>query len=333
LSPHATTILSLLSLLGIAFDARVQILEKKIPVLVSVVMPTYNGSRYVLEAIRSVLSQSHSPLELVIVDDGSTDSTCEVVTSLNDHRIQLVRQENSGVASARNTGLARARGPLVAFLDQDDSWASEKIIRQVPLFSDPTIGIAGSLMSYVGSSGRKLGTSGELADHQQDRIAAARLMPFAPSSIVARTELLRSLGGFDAELARTVAPIDDLDLVSRVAQTHRIVTVPETLGTYRVHAEAGSFAKFYEMQRGTRFLQARIAARQRGADLTWQDWSSTTVDSKAVQRREKARFHYRRAGFGIASGQPVRGLIDLAVATGLAPNYTLPRLRRQLIGS
>lgn len=298
--------------------------------LVTVVLPTYNGSQYVEQAINSILAQTHTDLEVLVIDDGSTDRTCEVITAVTDPRLSLIRQANTGVAGARNAGLNRARGELVAFLDQDDAWLPQKLSRQIAVFDDPAIGLVGSLMTYVGSTGRELGTSGEIADAQQERIAAARLMPFAPSSMIARADVLRELGGFDADLVRTVAPIDDLDLVARVARTHRVVTVPERLGFYRVHADAGTFHKFYEMQRGTRFLQARIASRQAGGDLSWANWSATTVDGRDRRRQEKARFLYRRAGFRIASDQRLRGLVDLAQAGALSPSYTIPRLRRQL---
>lgn len=293
---------------------------------VTVVMPTYNGERYVAEAIASVLAQTHTALDLVVVDDGSTDSTREVVRSVADSRTRLIEQENGGVAAARNRGLCEASGDVVAFLDQDDVWLPEKLAKQLPLLTEG-VGVVGSRMTYLGPNGPTGATAGEESD--QERIAAAKLMPFPPSSMIAQVNALETAGGFDAELVRTVGPVDDLDLLSRVARTHRIVTAPESLGFYRIHADAGSFARFYDMQLGTRFLQARIEARAQGRALTWEEWSSQVADGRSVRRLERAKYLYRAAGFRLVSGQRVRGGGTLAVAAALAPGYVVPRLARQ----
>ena len=100
------------------------------PVSVSVVIPTFNCAAYLPEAIRSVLAQTHQASEIIVVDDGSTDDTAAVVAGLGNGVI-YVRQANAGVAAARNTGVARATGSYVAFLDADDYWAPDKLETQL----------------------------------------------------------------------------------------------------------------------------------------------------------------------------------------------------------
>jgi teichuronic acid biosynthesis glycosyltransferase TuaG len=103
------------------------------PQLVSVIMPAYNAERYIDDSIQSVIDQTYANWELIVVDDGSTDSTAEIVRALaaDEPRIRYVFQENQRLGKARNTGVTNARGPLIAFLDSDDLWMREKLELQV----------------------------------------------------------------------------------------------------------------------------------------------------------------------------------------------------------
>ncbi|HSW02336.1 MAG TPA: glycosyltransferase family A protein [Sedimentisphaerales bacterium] len=98
---------------------------------VSVIIPLYNKGRYIERALRSVLSQTHRDLEIVVVDDGSTDDSAEVVRRCDDNRLRLVRQANRGPGAARNRGLKESKSPLVAFLDADDEWLPAYLERTI----------------------------------------------------------------------------------------------------------------------------------------------------------------------------------------------------------
>lgn len=107
----------------------------------SVILPTYNAALYLSEAIESVFAQGLDLLELIIIDDGSTDETPEVLARQDDDRIHVIRTENQGVAAARNVGLDRVRGRYVAFLDADDRWTPNKLMRSIDLLeSEPSVG-------------------------------------------------------------------------------------------------------------------------------------------------------------------------------------------------
>ena len=103
------------------------------PSLVSCIVPVFNGERYLGEALESILAQTYRPREIIVVDDGSTDTT-PAVAALYGDRVLYVRQDNAGAPSARNRGLSLARGEFVAFLDADDLWRSEKLQRQIRQF-------------------------------------------------------------------------------------------------------------------------------------------------------------------------------------------------------
>lgn len=107
--------------------------------LVSCVVPCFNGERFLDECVRSILAQTHRPLEILVIDDGSTDGSAAVVRRFGD-RVRYHRQDNRGPAAACNTGIALATGELIAFLEQDDLWLPGKIERQVAaLAADPAL--------------------------------------------------------------------------------------------------------------------------------------------------------------------------------------------------
>lgn len=114
--------------------------------LISCIVPVYNGERFVAEAIDSIISQTYAPIEVVVVNDGSTDGTAEVLGRYGD-RIRVIHQENAGQATARNVGLEASTGPLVAFLDADDLWVPEKLARQMEWMEEhPEAWLCGCLM-------------------------------------------------------------------------------------------------------------------------------------------------------------------------------------------
>ncbi|WP_408589814.1 glycosyltransferase family 2 protein [Novosphingobium sp.] len=124
---------------------------------VSVVMPVYNVEAYVAEAIRSVLAQTFTDFELIIVDDGGADASMDICRSFSDSRITIVAQHNRGLAGARNTGIAAARGEYVALLDSDDRWLPEKLMLHViHLDNAPAIGVSFAPSRFIDGAGQPL---------------------------------------------------------------------------------------------------------------------------------------------------------------------------------
>lgn len=125
--------------------------------VVSVVMPVYNVERYVAEAIRSVLAQTFTDFELLIIDDGSQDGSIALCREFTDPRIRIVSQRNRGLAGARNTGIANARGRFVALLDSDDLWHPSKLqLHVIHLSSDMTVDVSYSGSRMIDAQGRPL---------------------------------------------------------------------------------------------------------------------------------------------------------------------------------
>jgi glycosyltransferase involved in cell wall biosynthesis len=165
-----------------------------IPRLVSVIMPCYNGERYLAEAIDSALGQTHPRVEVIVVDDGSTDGSPGVAEGYGD-RIRWTQLDHSGIAGARNHGIAQARGEYLAFLDADDLWPNDKLERQVSaLEADPSLGmVIGDMEQFV--SPELIGT----VDHKVAFVEGAVAARMPGSVLVRRSEWDR-VGPFSTQL-------------------------------------------------------------------------------------------------------------------------------------
>lgn len=298
---------------------------------VSVLVPAYNSADFVREAITSALEQHDVPLEVIVVDDGSSDGTAEVVTGMSDPRVRLLQQENGGVAVARNRAAAAARGEFLALLDADDVWLPHKLATQLRrLEDDPDVGAVGSLMYHIDPESRVLGVTAPLllTRRSHRRVRTGELNPFPISSVVLRREVFERVGGFDESLRQHVpAMVEDADLLSKVARCSRLVGIHQPLGGYRIHRSAATATGFRNQRQGLRFLVARQRASARGATLTWEDF--VTSDQPTLRERiaEWSALRYRLAGQALADGEHVR-----AAALGLASLALDPRGLMRLVG-
>ena len=126
--------------------------------LVSVIVPVYNVENYIAQTIDSVLNQTYTNFELLIIDDESPDRSIEIALQFDDPRIKIIRQKNRGLAGARNTGIRHAQGDCLAFLDSDDLWLPEKLAQHVKhLESAPQVGVSFSRSQFIDGEGKELG--------------------------------------------------------------------------------------------------------------------------------------------------------------------------------
>ncbi len=295
--------------------------------LVSVVIPAFNAEAYIGGAVESVLSQTHQNLELLVVDDGSTDDTRDTVTRIEDPRLELLSQTNEGVSRARNEGLSRTKGPFIAFLDADDYWLPEKIATQLEAFGQaPNLMAVGSLMHYVSPTGKTLGIAGKVVmDKDQKRVAEGKLMPFPISSTLFRRSAVEAAGGFDPSLQQA----QDTDLLSRVATMGKISCLPRVLGAYRIHPQSKSARDLSLQLMEWRFVQERRKAEREGRTLSFSDFRSTYRPTLAERRYDFVASRYRAAGLYAAERRWGRAVLHGIQAALLGPAYTLERLRRQ----
>jgi glycosyltransferase involved in cell wall biosynthesis len=201
--------------------------------VISVIIPNYNNARYVATAINSVLAQNHPDVEIIVVDDGSTDNSRAVITAFGE-RVRYLWQANQGLAGARNTGIRAARGEWIGLLDADDEWCPTYLTTISKLIDqDRQAAVYYSAASCMDSDGadlpRHLGAPIGSPDQIYQTLVRANFL--IPSTIVMRAEVVRAAGLFD----QTLRSCEDWDLWLRIAPTQRFVGTAEPLVRYRVH--------------------------------------------------------------------------------------------------
>ncbi len=274
--------------------------------LVSVVIPTYNRADLLPQALESVFSQTYGRVEVLVVDDGSTDTTASVLDSYGQ-RLRWFRQANAGPSAARNRGIAEAQGTYVAFLDSDDLWLPTKLEQQVAVFREhPGTGMVGGGCRYIDAAGHPL--PGEtrcppvlpLEDFQ---IFTA--LPGSASNATIRKDVLDHVGGFDPTLLRA----EDRDLWIRIAERYPVRGVPEPTVLIRVHGGPRPNDSFALVRESRRRVNEKIGDR-------------------AVRRKADAWMWYSFGERRLAQGRTLEGIAYLLRSFLLHPTRVTARKRR-----
>ena len=198
---------------------------------VSVVIPTYNRARYICRAINSVLSQTFTDYEIIIVDDGSTDNTKKILAQYGN-RIVYLAQSNQGISASRNRGIAVARGKYIAFLDSDDEWLPEKLAIQVDMLEkNEKLGLVCSRMLILDGDGKQRGYKPEerTGKNFKELIEIGGDLP--TSTVITRKDCFDKMGVFDEALP----PMEDFEMWVRIASKYDIYMLPEKVLAYYYH--------------------------------------------------------------------------------------------------
>jgi glycosyltransferase involved in cell wall biosynthesis len=251
-------------------------LESESP-LVSVVIPTYNGGRFINATIESALRQTLDDFEVVVVDDGSTDDTLARVRSFRDHRMRLIEQRHRGAPAALNAAIDASRGRYVGFLDHDDLWCPKKLERHVEFFErNPEVAVTFSWSTLIDEQDRRIDLHparwcGPISFRQllEDYVVGNS------SSVVIRRSAILAVGAFDVEFPRC----HDSDLLLRIAlaQPGGICAVPEELTLYRRHSNQMSH-DWRQMHREWNALLEKFR-------------ESAPEDTAAVERRARSNIN------------------------------------------
>ena len=205
---------------------------------VTVVIPAYNAIAFLPATLASVLQQTFTDFDVLIVNDGSTDEIAAWFTTVDDDRVRLLSQVNKGVAEARNTGIVEAQGDYIAFLDADDLWEPTKLEKQMQcLDAKPEVGLVYTWTRLVDETGNPTGVKydSEVEGNVWQQILVGDIVCSGSSAMV-RRDCFDRLGGFDSNST----PAEDFDMWTRISADYPFALVKEFLLDYRQHSSNSS---------------------------------------------------------------------------------------------
>lgn len=222
---------------------------------VSVLMPVYNGEKYIAQAIESVLSQSFRDFELIVIDDGSIDKSAEIVASYNDQRVRYVANpRNLGLAGARNRAIEVASGKYLAWLDCDDISLPDRLLKQVALLdSNPNLGICGTWVRTLGLKSEQVWQYPLHPGFVRGRMLFDD--PVATSAAMVRRSCLAAT---ELRFDTRFPPAEDYDLWERISSKNEVCNIPEVLTLYRIHPNQISKIKSEEQKKAVWAIQSRL---------------------------------------------------------------------------
>jgi glycosyltransferase involved in cell wall biosynthesis len=207
--------------------------------LVSVIVPAYNAETFIERTLNSVLSQTYKNIEVLVVDDGSSDRTAEIVRAIaqQDSRVVLLHQQNSGVAAARNLAIQKSQGEFIAPIDADDLWYPENIEKQVQCFldSDPSVGLVYTWSVDIDEDDLLTGgfRAAKIEGEVYTTLVCHNFLGNASASMIRRT-CLEKVAAYDCNMrAQNAQGCEDWDLYLRIAEHYQFRVVPEFLIGYR----------------------------------------------------------------------------------------------------
>ncbi|HEY3695290.1 glycosyltransferase family 2 protein [Phenylobacterium sp.] len=303
---------------------------------VSVVIPVHNCERYVAEAVRSVLRQTRTDFELIVVDDGSTDGTAEIVSSFADPRIRLIRTPRGGISSAINAGISASRADLIARLDGDDAMEPERLQRQVDfLEARPWLGGGASYYWVMDEKGTLRGSEEPplvtVADLELQLSHRGRLI-YPHPTVMMRRHVLARVGGYDSRYDKC----EDVELFMRMYEAGWPMLVqPERLTRFRVHASSTTASSVRVQYFLNEAIFANFRRRRRGdADLPVEHYMAAAHASPwrwlITEGRILSRRLQRMRTVALMADRRLAGTLALVAAAAVDPISTTGALRRKL---
>jgi glycosyltransferase involved in cell wall biosynthesis len=307
---------------------------------ISVIIPVYNAEQYLAEALDSVLTQTHTDFDLIVIDDGSTDGSLAILQAYaeRDARIQFHSQVNRGAGETRNRALAMCQTEWVFLMDADDVMIPNRLERQIAFIqANPDLAVASCRAVYINGDGieggrtvnplptretlRKLVDNGEAIGLLNPGVALHRLT-------------VQAIGGFRGQFF----PAEDCDLWNRLTeQGHVLLVQDEILMKYRVHSKSAVTSNFHFCRQKYEWVRSCMASRRAGnPEPSWEaflsTWSAAPWWEKLNRwRKTQAKCFYRLAGQCKIDGNLPAAILNMGCAAVLQPIYTVNRLKAQFL--
>ncbi|MEM1989649.1 MAG: glycosyltransferase family 2 protein [Candidatus Bathyarchaeia archaeon] len=298
---------------------------------ISVIMPAYNTERYVSQAIKSILQQSYPHFEFLIIDDGSTDRTPDILQEYakKDARIRVILQEHRGISETLNRGIEEARYDWIAIMHADDIALPHRLERQMQAaMTNPRVVAWGAYAYHISEKGKVLGLSKVGATSEEEFYTKRRngeIIHLIHSTAFMRKEAVLRVGGYNSLFDGS----EDLELFDRLSELAPVLAIPEPLLLYRIHASSVTLQRFFKMRTFTRFIRARQRAKAEGREPpTWDEfirvYESASV-FKQLRRKidDLSQFYYRRFAVAVSSEHYFKGLLFFAISALLNPRYAV----------
>jgi glycosyltransferase involved in cell wall biosynthesis len=306
--------------------------------MISVVMPVYNGQRFLAQAMDSLLAQTFTDFEVIAVDDGSTDETPAILRAYADRdaRVRVIRGDHAGISAALNRGIEASTHQWIARIDADDVASPDRFAKQIAAARrHPEVVVWGSYANHVDAHGNVLGLSKcgptSVEEFRKLRAAGEDCYVIHPTSML-RKDIVLKAGGYDSRFNFC----EDFELFDRMAEHGAVVALPEPLLLYRIHATSISMQRFFTMRRFSNFVRARAKARLAGKTLSYEQFEDDAKRRCACARAAEtlhttSGFYYRKAGLAAAEGDKLKAVRYLAASAALNPFYAVPRVWNQVV--
>lgn len=310
-------------------------------VAVSIVLPVYNGAKYLRGAITSILQQTFSNFELIIVNDGSTDDSAVIIAEFHDPRIQIITQVNQGLRGALNAGIARASGTFIARMDQDDISLPERLAKQVAfLETHPDHVLVGTTYAYIDEEGKLFGVYPALLDDENIKRELFTKNPFGHGTVMFRADDYRN-GKYSYQ--QEAVHMEDYDLWFQFARAGKYANLADVLYLWRSSPTNTTNRYASIQQRNAQALLDKALAGQNLAILIrWPGWQTLRKyrnmpvvinGEKMTVRRKDAHcsLYLALAWLFFRKGKIAHAVVVWFYALLVSPGYFIKVLGRRIV--
>jgi glycosyltransferase involved in cell wall biosynthesis len=280
---------------------------------VSVVMAVYNGQEYLNIAIDSVLLQTHKNLELIIIDDGSTDNSKNIIKNYDDKRVRYIYQDNQGLAAALNHGIKAATGSYIARMDCDDISYPTRLAEQIAyLEKKKSVMMVGTSFDLVDQDGRIIDRSIHLDRATDIKLEFLVRNPFGHGTVMIRKNALENTGVYDSE-----QPIEDYELWWRIVQNYPVANIPKQLYGWRVNPESMSHKGDNKRQKYINKLMSDIWSKNDKLTLNKNDIKSGFDHYEKLGPKYQEQYLYFLAALNLALRKKRRYIESIKLSQSL----------------